>query len=138
IMAKMNSLEDIDMIEALYRASKAGVKIQLNIRGICCLKTGERKEAKNIEVVSIVDQQLEHMRIFYFHQGGEKEVFISSADWMKRNLEKRVELMTPIHGAKEKSLLISILKACFRDNQNAYLIQADGTSKPKERKKGRT
>ncbi|MDA7615308.1 polyphosphate kinase 1 [Akkermansiaceae bacterium] len=136
IMAKMNSLEDIDMIEALYRASKAGVKIQLNIRGICCLKTGERKEAKNIEVVSIVDQQLEHMRIFYFHQGGDNEVFISSADWMSRNLEKRVELMTPIPGAKDKKLLIDILNACFKDNQNACLIQADGTSKPKERKKG--
>ena len=136
IMAKMNSLEDIDMIEALYRASKAGVKIQLNVRGICCLKIGERKEAKNIEVVSIVDQQLEHMRIFYFHQGGDKEVFISSADWMNRNLEKRVELMTPIQGAKDKKLLIDILKSCFRDNQNAYLIQADGSSKPKERKKG--
>ena len=136
IMAKMNSLEDIDMIEALYRASKAGVKIQLNIRGICCLKTGERKESKNIEVVSIVDQQLEHMRIFYFHQGGDNEVFISSADWMSRNLEKRVELMTPILGAKDKKLLIDILNACFKDNQNAYLIQTDGTSKPKERKKG--
>jgi len=136
IMAKMNSLEDIDMIEALYRASKAGVKIQLNIRGICCLKTGERKEAKNIEVISIVDQQLEHMRIFYFHQGGDKEVFISSADWMNRNLEKRVELMTPIQGAKEKKLLVGILEACFKDNQNAYLIQPDGSSKLKERKKG--
>ncbi|MCH1510880.1 MAG: polyphosphate kinase 1 [Akkermansiaceae bacterium] len=136
IMAKMNSLEDIDMIEALYRASKAGVKIQLNIRGICCLKTGERKEAKNIEIVSIVDQQLEHMRIFYFHQGGDNEVFISSADWMSRNLEKRVELMTPILSAKDKKLLIAILIACFKDNQNACLIQADGTSKPKERKKG--
>ena len=93
IMAKMNSLQDLDMIEALYRASSAGVKIQLNIRGICCLKTGKRKEAKNIRVVSIVDRFLEHARIFYFHHGGDPEVLISSADWMKRNLDKRVELM---------------------------------------------
>lgn len=136
IMAKMNSLEDIDMINALYAASKAGVEIKLNIRGICCLKTGERKEAKNIQVVSIVDQQLEHMRIFHFHQGGDDEVFISSADWMTRNLEKRVELMTPIVDAPSKKLLISILESCFRDNQNAYLIQTDGSSKRIEREKG--
>jgi polyphosphate kinase len=136
IVAKMNSLEDIDMINALYAASKAGVEIKLNIRGICCLKTGERKEAKNIKVVSIIDQQLEHMRIFHFHQGGDDEVFISSADWMTRNLEKRVELMTPIQDASSKKLLINILDSCFRDNQNAYLIQTDGTSKRIEREKG--
>ncbi|MDB4781035.1 polyphosphate kinase 1, partial [Akkermansiaceae bacterium] len=89
ILAKMNSLQDKEMIDALYAASKAGVEIKLNIRGICCLKPGERKEAKNIKIVSIVDQQLEHMRIFHFHQGGDNEVYISSADWMTRNLEKR-------------------------------------------------
>lgn len=136
IMARMNSLEDTDMIDALYRASIAGVKIQLNVRGICCLKPGKRKEAKNIEVVSIIDQQLEHMRIFYFHQGGDHQVFISSADWMTRNLEKRVELMTPIDDAPSKSLLIDILKAGFRDNQNAYHLQMDGSSKRREREKG--
>jgi len=136
IMAKMNSLEDIEMIDALYRASIAGVKIQLNVRGICCLKPGKRKEAKNIEVVSVIDQQLEHMRIFYFLRGGDPELFISSADWMSRNLEKRVELMTPIHDTRSKKLLIDILKTGFRDNQNAYLIQSDGSSKRREREKG--
>ncbi|MDB4627854.1 polyphosphate kinase 1, partial [Akkermansiaceae bacterium] len=136
IMAKMNSLQDKEMIDALYAASKAGVEIKLNIRGICCLKPGERKEAKNIKIVSIVDQQLEHMRIFHFHQGGDNEVYISSADWMTRNLEKRVELMTPIVDRASKKLLISILKSCFRDNQNSYLIQPDGTSKRIEREKG--
>mgnify|MGYP005844263569 CR=1 FL=1 len=136
IIAKMNSLQDQDMIDALYAASKAGVEILLNVRGICCLKPGERKEAKNIRVVSIIDQQLEHMRIFYFHQGGDAEVFISSADWMTRNLEKRVELMTPIADASSKKLLVSILEACFKDNQNASLIQTDGTSKRIERPKG--
>ncbi len=136
IMAKMNSLQDKEMIDALYAASKAGVEIKLNIRGICCLKPGERKEAKNIKIVSIVDQQLEHMRIFHFHQGGDNEVYISSADWMTRNLEKRVELMTPIVDRASKKLLIGILKSCFRDNQNGYLIQPDGTSKRIEREKG--
>ena len=135
-MAKMNSLEDTDMIDALYRASIAGVKIQLNVRGICCLKPGKRREAKNIEVVSVIDQQLEHMRIFYFLRGGDPEVFISSADWMSRNLEKRVELMTPIHDTRSKNLLIDILKIGFRDNQNAYIIQPDGSSKRREREKG--
>ena len=136
IMAKMNSLQDKEMIDALYAASKAGVEIKLNIRGICCLKPGERKEARNIKIVSIVDQQLEHMRIFHFHQGGDNEVYISSADWMTRNLEKRVELMTPIVDRASKKLLIGILKSCFRDNQNSYLIQPDGSSKRIERKKG--
>lgn len=136
IMAKMNSLQDQDMIDALYAASKAGVEIQLNVRGICCLKPGERKEAKNIRIVSIIDQQLEHMRIFHFHQGGDHQVFISSADWMTRNLEKRVELMTPIVDSASKKLLLGILESCFKDNQNAYLIQTDGTSRRIERQKG--
>ena len=136
IVAKMNSLQDQDMIDALYAASKAGVQIQLNIRGICCLKPGERKEAKNIRIVSILDQQLEHMRIFHFHQGGDKEVYISSADWMTRNLEKRVEIMTPIVDSYSKKMLLGILAACFKDNQNAYLIQTDGSSRRIERQKG--
>ncbi|MGJ8697802.1 MAG: polyphosphate kinase 1 [Verrucomicrobiaceae bacterium] len=136
ITAKMNSLEDTDMIAALYRASAAGVKIQLNVRGICCLKPGERKDAKNIEIVSIVDQQLEHMRIFAFHQGGDQEVFISSADWMTRNLSKRVELMTPIRDLPSKKILLKVLQACFADNQQASLIQTDGSSKRRERAKG--
>lgn len=136
IMAKLNSLEDTDVIDAFYRASKAGVRIQLNVRGICTLKPGLVARAKNIEVVSIIDQQLEHMRVFYFHQGGDNGVYISSADFMTRNLEKRVELMTPIVDKASKKTLISLLEACFRDNQNAYLIQKDGSSKRKERAKG--
>ncbi len=133
ISAKMNSLQDPDIIAALYRASAAGVKIDLNIRGICCLKPGSRKDAKNIRVISIIDQHLEHMRIFHFHNGGDHQVFISSADWMVRNLEKRIEVMTPILHKPSKKLLIDILEACFRDNQNAYLIQPNGSSKKIER-----
>jgi polyphosphate kinase len=136
IFAKMNSLQDTEIIEALYRASSAGVTIKLNVRGICTLKPGKRKEARNIEVISIIDQHLEHMRIFHFHRGGDDEVFISSADWMNRNLEKRIELMTPIHDSRSKKLLIDLLKNTFRDNQNAYQIQTDGSSKRREREKG--
>ena len=136
ISAKMNALEDLDMIDALYAASRAGVKIRLNIRGICCLKLGERKEAKNIEIISIIDQQLEHMRIFHFHHGGEEKLYISSADWMTRNLEKRIELMTPITDSPSKKQLLNILDASFRDNQNAYQIQPDGSSKKIQKPKG--
>ncbi|MFC4993721.1 polyphosphate kinase 1 [Rubritalea tangerina] len=128
ITAKVNSLQDKDIIDALYKASKAGVKIKLNIRGICCLKTGSRKEAKNIEVVSVIDYYLEHARIFQFHQGGDNLLFISSADWMTRNLEKRVELMVPIIDKNLKSQLIDILEAAFKDNQQAHRILEDGSS----------
>ncbi len=136
IMAKMNSLQDRDMIEALYRAAEAGVKIDLNVRGICCLKTGKSKAKKNIRVVSIIDQFLEHQRIFYFGRTGDSQVFISSADWMTRNLEKRVEIMTPIEDRRSKRILIDALQACFKDNTQASEIQTDGSSKRVEKQKG--
>lgn len=126
IRAKMNSLEDREVITALYRAAEAGVKIELNIRGICCLVV-----RKNIEVVSIIDQHLEHMRIFSFCHGGDERYFISSADWMTRNLSKRVELMIPIEGSRLKVILKEILRACFQDNQNAFRILPDGISERK-------
>ncbi len=129
IIAKVNSLQDQEIIEALYAASKAGVEIKLNIRGICCLKPGRRAEAKNIQVVSYIDRYLEHARIFYFHQGGSPQVFISSADWMTRNLDKRVELMIPIEGQRPKARLIKILETFFNDNSQAFDLMPDGTSK---------
>jgi len=130
IIAKMNSLQDVEIIEALYHAAKSGVEILLNVRGICCLKPGSRKEAKNIQVVSIVDRYLEHARIFYFHQGGHPELYIASADWMTRNLDKRIELMIPIEAPKLKARLIKILEAYFKDNQQAYSIDEDGCGRP--------
>lgn len=136
IMAKMNSLQHPEIISALYRASRAGVEIKLNVRGICCLKTGNRKDAKNIKVVSIVDRFLEHARIFYFHRGGDPDIYISSADWMVRNLDSRVELMTPIEDRSCKRQLIRILEACFKDNTNSFLIEGDGTSTPIQPEKG--
>ncbi|MBK1834366.1 polyphosphate kinase 1 [Roseibacillus ishigakijimensis] len=136
IMGKMNSLQHPEVISALYRASRAGVEIKLNVRGICCLKPGNRKDAKNITVVSIIDRFLEHARVFYFHRGGDPEVAISSADWMVRNLDSRVELMIPIEDRSCKRQLIRILEAAFKDNTNASLILPDGTSKPVTPAKG--
>ena len=135
IIGKTNSLQDPDIIAALYTASEAGVEILLNVRGICCLIPGE-KFSKNIEVVSVIDRFLEHARLFYFHQGGDPQVFIASADWMTRNLEKRVELMIPIEQKTIKRRLIRILETFFKDNQNAYHILPDGTSQPITPKKG--
>lgn len=129
IIAKTNSLQDPDIITALYSASQAGVEIKLNIRGICCLIPGE-KFSKNIEVVSVIDRYLEHARLFYFHQGGDPEIFIASADWMTRNLEKRVELMVPIEDRTIKRRLIKILETYFKDNHNAWRILRDGSSTP--------
>ena len=128
IIAKINSLQDPDIIAALYDASSAGVEIKLNIRGICCLKTGNSKRSKNITVVSIIDRFLEHSRIFHFHQGGDSVTYISSADWMRRNLEKRVELMIPIEDGRLRKRLLKILETFFRDNTQASRIKPDGTS----------
>lgn len=128
ILAKFNSLQDPDVINALYRASRAGVEIKLNIRGICCLQPGKKGLSKNIRVVSIIDRYLEHARLFYFHHGGDPEVYFSSADWMLRNLEKRVELLVPVEDTASKRRIIRILEAAFRDNTNSYEILSDGTS----------
>ena len=136
ITAKVNSLQDPDIIAALYQASRAGVEIRLNVRGICCLKPGDARYSRNIEVVSIIDRFLEHARIFHFHHGGDTEVFISSADWMTRNLEKRVELMIPIEEPMLKRRLIRMLDAFFQDNTQASRILPDGSSKRIVRAKG--
>jgi polyphosphate kinase len=137
IIAKANSLQDPDIIKALYKASQAGVEIRLNIRGICCLKPGDPKFSKNIEVISVIDRFLEHARLFYFHQGGDAQVFIASADWMTRNLEKRVELMIPIEERALKRRLVRILEAFFQDNCQASRLMPDGTSQRLVRAKGR-
>lgn len=136
ITAKINSLQDPDVIAALYAASRAGVEIRLNVRGICCLKAGDPKHSKNIEVISVIDRYLEHARIFHFHHGGNSQVFISSADWMTRNLEKRVELMIPIDEPALKRRIIRILDVFFHDNTQASRILPDGTSQRLERSKG--
>jgi polyphosphate kinase len=126
IRAKMNSLADTDLIEAFYQASKAGVKVELNIRGICRLRPGVPHLSENIRVISIVDQFLEHSRILYFSNGGEEEIYISSADGMPRNLDRRIEMLIPIDDAACKKELIDILDIYFRDNTKAWSLQPDG------------
>ncbi|MDR1316982.1 MAG: polyphosphate kinase 1 [Spirochaetales bacterium] len=127
IMAKMNSLADPQIITALYQASQKGVKIRLIVRGICMLVPGIKNVSENISVISIVDRFLEHSRVFYFSGGGSEEVYCSSADWMPRNLERRVELMFPVEQRDLKKRLIHILKTCLLDNVQAHELKSDGS-----------
>lgn len=127
ILAKMNSLVDMDIIEALYRASQQGVQIRLNIRGICCLRPGVKGLSENIEVVSIVDMFLEHSRLFYFQNGGDEELYFSSADWMPRNLDRRLEILCPVEDEKRKAEMVELLRLYFKDNTKAWQLNADGT-----------
>jgi polyphosphate kinase len=126
IMAKMNSLTDIDIIRALYNASGAGVKISLCVRGICTLIAGIPGISENIRVISVVDHYLEHSRIFYFSNGGADELYLASADWMPRNLEKRVEILFPIQDEKIRAELYDVLNDYFRDNCHASVLDSDG------------
>ena len=127
IYAKMNSLVDPTIIKALYDASQAGVEIKLNIRGICCLRPGVAGLSENITVLSIVDRYLEHSRIMYFHHGGDERVFISSADWMPRNLDRRIELLVPVEDARCRKAVVEILKTSFADTAKGRILQPDGT-----------
>jgi polyphosphate kinase len=130
IILKMNSLEDRKMIEALYSASKAGVRVRINVRGICCLRPGVKGLSENIRVVSVIDRYLEHARIYAFRQGGRWQVFISSADFMRRNLSSRVELLVPVEDSRARKRLLSVLETCLADNQQARQILADGSHAP--------
>ena len=126
ITAKMNALTDVDIINALYDASKAGVKIFLCIRGICRLIPGIPEVSDNIKVISIIDHYLEHSRIYYFANGGAEEIYLSSADWMTRNLERRVELLFPVLDEKIRSELQDILTDYFCDNCHASTLDSNG------------
>ena len=132
IIAKVNSLEDPEICRALYAASQAGVKILLNVRGICVLRPGVEGVSENIEVRSIVDRYLEHARVFYFRNGGHEEVYMASADWMRRNLLKRLEIMFPILDAGFKKRLIDVLNTFFADNVKARRLLPDGAYAPLE------
>lgn len=127
IMLKMNALEDREMIEELYDAARAGVKIRLNVRGICCLRPGVKGLSENITVSSIIDRYLEHARIFWFRQGGKNAVFIASADFMNRNLSKRVELLVPVEDKEARKRLTHILETHFKDTSRGRVLRSDGT-----------
>ncbi len=127
IIAKMNALCDRDIIEALYGASAAGVKIDLIIRGICCLRVGVPGVSENITVRSIVGNFLEHARIFYFENDGKPEYYCASADWMPRNLERRVEILFPIEKAALQEKLKRILDSQLKDTVKAQILQPDGS-----------
>ncbi|MEE0421295.1 MAG: RNA degradosome polyphosphate kinase [Lachnospiraceae bacterium] len=126
IIAKMNSLCDKDIIAALYEASAAGVKIELIVRGICCLKVGIPGVSDNIFVRSIVGNFLEHARIFYFCNGGQEEIYMGSADWMPRNLDRRVEILFPVESEELKREVCHILDIQLEDNVKAHILQPDG------------
>ena len=123
----MNSLCDRDIIALLYEASAAGVKIELIVRGICCLKTGIPGISENITVHSIVGNFLEHARIFYFRNNGMEEYYMGSADWMPRNLDKRVEILFPVEDKKLKTELEHILQIQLEDNVKSHILQPDGS-----------
>jgi polyphosphate kinase len=126
IRMKMNSLLDAPSIRALYRASQAGVKVELNVRGICALRPGVPSVSENVEVVSIVGRFLEHSRIYSFERGGEQRVYIGSADLMPRNLYNRVELLTPVEDARLRTELADVLDRCFADNTSSWALHSDG------------
>ncbi|OCR00315.1 RNA degradosome polyphosphate kinase [Oscillatoriales cyanobacterium USR001] len=126
IVAKMNALVDPQIIAALYEASMAGVKIDLIVRGICCLRPGLEDVSENIQVISIVGRYLEHSRVFHFQNGGEEEVYIGSADWMRRNLSRRVEAITPVEEPEITKDLQEILGIMLADNRQAWDLQPDG------------
>ena len=128
MIAKMNALVDPDVIRALYRASQAGVRIDLLVRGICCLQPGVPGQSDNIRVTSVVDRYLEHARIFYFEAGGKKEVYLSSADWMPRNFVRRIEVMFPIDDKAIRDRIVGeILGTQLADNVKTRILQPDGS-----------
>ncbi len=134
IIAKMNSLCDKEIIAALYEASCAGVTIQLIIRGICCLRAGAPGLSENISVRSIVGNFLEHSRIFYFENNGAPKLFMGSADWMPRNLDKRVEIVFPVESEEVKEKVMHILEVQLADNVKAHILQPDGSYEKPDRR----
>ena len=127
IMAKMNALVDKDIIDALYRASQAGVKVQLIVRGTCCLRPGVPGISHNIAVISIVDRFLEHSRVYYFQAGGEHRVFLASADWMPRNMDRRIEIAFPVEHKDIKARIINeVLLTSWADTLKAWELNPDG------------
>src|SRR5258707_302579 len=130
IILKLNSLAERDVIEALYRASEAGVTIDLIVRGICCLRPGVKGLSENITVRSIIDRFLEHSRIYYFENACQPQVFVGSADWLPRNLFRRIEVVFPVEdGVLRERLINEILAMTLADNCKARILSKDGSYK---------
>jgi polyphosphate kinase len=127
IIAKMNALVDPQSIEALYRASRAGVKIDLIVRGICCLRPGLPGVSENISVRSVIGRFLEHSRVFYFQNDGKPELYCASADWMERNFFRRVEVGFPVQRESQRDRILRDLNLFLADNTQAWLLQPDGS-----------
>ena len=127
IIAKMNSLVDPEIIKLLYLASNAGVKIYLIIRGICCLYPQRKNLSENIQVKSIIGHFLEHSRIFWFCNDNDHEVFIGSADWMRRNLDRRIEAITPIEDYELKNQIHTLLQTYIKDDYYSWIMKEDGS-----------
>lgn len=137
IMAKINGLDDKQLMEKLYKASQTGVVVKLIVRGICCIRPGLKKISENIEVISIVDRFLEHSRIYYFSSGGTDRVFLGSADWMTRNMNRRIELMYPIHDPDLKErIILEILNTYWKDNIKSRSLNSLGGYALKKMTKG--
>jgi polyphosphate kinase len=128
IIIKNNAVADPAMIKSLYRASQAGLPIDLIVRGVCCLRSGVPGISEHIRVRSVVGRFLEHSRIYYFENGGEPDVFIGSADLMERNLDRRVEVLCPVRDTElRRHLRAVVLDSLLRDTDRAYLLQSDGS-----------
>ena len=128
IVAKMNALADPDVINALYRASQAGVQIDLLVRGICCLRPGLSGVSERIRVTSVVDRFLEHARIWHFHARGAKKIFLASGDWMPRNFVRRVDLAFPVESPPVKERILTVILGTMAgDNVKARALLSDGT-----------
>src|SRR6476469_609812 len=123
----MNALVDPELIVALYEASRAGVPIDLIVRGICCLRPGLAGVSESIRVISIVGRFLEHSRAFYFLNGGQEEVYIGSADWMPRNLDRRIACVLPIQNPAHRQSIRTLLELMWSDNRQAWDLHSDGT-----------
>jgi polyphosphate kinase len=126
VLAKMNALVDPTIIQALYAASQAGVVVDLIIRGICCLRPGLPDVSERIRVISVIGRFLEHSRAFYFLNGGAEEVYLGSADWMPRNLERRIEAVFPVDEPAHRSSIRDILTLMWQDNRQAWELASDG------------
>jgi polyphosphate kinase len=132
IIAKMNALVDPEIIVALYQASQAGVPVNLIVRGICCLRPGLPGISETIRVISIVGRFLEHSRAYYFLNGGDEEVYIGSADWMPRNLDRRIEAVSPVEDPAHRQMLRDVLQLMWQDNRQAWELDADGTYRQRQ------